>query len=105
MPIKSGWVIATLIDSSKPARNNALPIPMTVENVMRSLPPIGQREEIMHYIARMRWSVPAFVTFVTESRSVLIRHGFCMIGSTLDVRSPIQIHGAGWTHVCRVGSR
>jgi hypothetical protein len=81
------------------------PLPITVENIMRSLPPMGQCEEIMAYLRRMQWSVPEFVTVVTESRSVLIRRGFFMIGSTSDVRSPVQIHGAGRTHVCRVDSR
>ena len=58
------------------------PVPITVDTIMASLPPLGKSEPILDYLKRMGWSHGAFATVCVESRSVLVRLGFGMIGHT-----------------------
>lgn len=64
------------------SRSSGLPVPLTVDSIMASLPPIGQKEKITDYLKRMRWSHAEFAALCVQCRSVLVRAGFGMIGHT-----------------------
>jgi hypothetical protein len=59
-----------------------VPNRLCVDVVMASLPPLGKKEKITDYLRRMGWSANEFATFCVETRSVLVRSGFGMIGHT-----------------------